>query len=111
MLRRVSEEHPKQWEWLIPALLFAYREAVQKSTGFSPFQLLYWRKVRGPLSTLKENMVKRNRCEEIKTTYHYVTDLRERMEDTCEIVRSALQERRKPTRRKLIQNVRTVRSR
>ena len=54
MLRRVSEEKPRQWDRYIPALLFAYRDSVQESTGFSPFQLLYGRHVIGPLSILKE---------------------------------------------------------
>ena len=54
MLRKLSEEQPKQWDRYIPALLFAYRETVQESTGFSPFQLLYGRHVRGPLSILKQ---------------------------------------------------------
>ena len=47
MLRRVSEEQPRLWDRYIPSLLFAYRESVQESTGFSPFQLLYGRQVRG----------------------------------------------------------------
>ncbi len=35
-------------------LLFAYREVPQCSTGFSPFELLFGRQVRGPLDVLKE---------------------------------------------------------
>ena len=54
MLRRVSEEQPKMWDRFIPSLMFAYRESVQESTGFSPFQLLYGRQARGPLSILKQ---------------------------------------------------------
>ena len=38
----------------LPYLLFAYREVPQESTGFSPFELLYGRKVRGPLDVLRE---------------------------------------------------------
>ena len=34
--------------------LFAYREVSQESIGFSPFQLLYGRSVRGPGTILKE---------------------------------------------------------
>ena len=38
----------KDWDNLIPYLLFAYREVPQSSTGFSPFELLYGRQVQGP---------------------------------------------------------------
>ena len=31
----------KNWDTLLPYLLFAYREVPQSSTGFSPFELLY----------------------------------------------------------------------
>ena len=34
MLKRLCEEQPKQWHWYIIALLFAYREVPQESTGF-----------------------------------------------------------------------------
>ena len=78
MLRRVCEEKPRQWNRFIPALLFAYRESVQESTGFWPFQLLYGRQVRGPLTILKELWTKEIENEEIKTMYQYVVDLRER---------------------------------
>ena len=39
---------------MLPYVLFAYREVPQSSTGFSPFELLYGREVRGPLDILKE---------------------------------------------------------
>ena len=34
--------------------LFAAREAVQESLGFSPFELIFGHSVRGPLSLMKE---------------------------------------------------------
>ena len=36
----------KDWDQLLPYLLFAYREVPQSSTGFSPFELLYGRTVK-----------------------------------------------------------------
>ena len=44
----------KNWDELLPYLLFAYREVPQVSTGFSPFKLVYGRPVRGPLDILRE---------------------------------------------------------
>ena len=39
MLRKMCEEKPRDWDRHLPALLFAYREVPQVSTGFSPFEL------------------------------------------------------------------------
>ncbi|CAB4041645.1 zinc finger [Paramuricea clavata] len=47
MLKKLCSEQPKQWPRYINALLFAYRKVPQGSTGFSPFELLYGRTVRG----------------------------------------------------------------
>ena len=41
MLRKTASEDGKDWDRMIPYLLFAYREVPQSSTGFSPFELLY----------------------------------------------------------------------
>ena len=54
MLRKFAREAPQSWDELLPFLLFAYREVPQASTGFSPFQLLYGRHVRGPLDIVRE---------------------------------------------------------
>ena len=40
------------WDTYLPYVLFAYREVPQESTVFSPFQLLYGRRARGPLDVL-----------------------------------------------------------
>ena len=48
MLRKYATESGKEWDKLLPYLLFAYREIAQSSTGFSPFELLCGRSVRGP---------------------------------------------------------------
>ena len=54
MLQRVATDEGKDWDRLIPYLLFAYWEVPQVSTGFSLFGLLYGRAMRGPLDILKE---------------------------------------------------------
>ena len=55
MLRTAATNEGKDWDKLVPYLLFAYREVLQASTGFSQFELLYGRNVRGPLDLLKES--------------------------------------------------------
>lgn len=90
MLRRLCSEQPRQWHRYINALLFAYREVPQESTGFAPFELLYGRSVRGPMHILKELWTKEVDVPEVKTSYQYVFELRERLEETLKIAQEEL---------------------
>ena len=54
MLRKFVADSGADWDEWLPYLLFGYREVPMSSTGFSTFELLYGRKVRGPLDILKE---------------------------------------------------------
>ena len=69
MLRKAATEEGKDWDKLLPYLLFAYREVPQASTGFSPFELLYGRQVRGPLDVLKESWEADKRSSESVVSY------------------------------------------
>nr|KAG5697202.1 hypothetical protein BaRGS_028938 [Batillaria attramentaria] len=89
MLRKLCQDRPRDWDRFVPALLFAYREVPQESLGFSPFELLYGRTVRGPLKILKEAWTQDSN-EEVKTTVQYVLDLRERLEAMGELARKNL---------------------
>ena len=57
MLRKYCHDNTKNWEELLPFLLFCTRDTIQASLGFSPFQLIYGHEVRGPLALLKHNCV------------------------------------------------------
>ena len=48
MLKKLCEEKPRDWDSYLSPLLFAYREVPQETLGFSPFELLYGRSIRGP---------------------------------------------------------------
>ena len=91
MLKRLCQDQPKQWHRLINPVLFAYREVPQKSTGFSPFQLLYGRSVRGPGTILKALWTKEVNIPEVKTSYEYVTELHECLEDSLKLAQEELQ--------------------
>ena len=91
MLKRLCSEQPRQWHRYINPLLFAYREVPQESTGFSPFELLYGRAVRGPMLILKELWTKEVEEPEIKNSYQYVFELREKLEDTLKLAHTELQ--------------------
>ncbi|XP_042150102.1 uncharacterized protein LOC121838101 [Ixodes scapularis] len=91
MLRRMCQERPKDWDRYLPALLFAYREVPQSSLKFSPFELLYGRRVRGPLAILREVWSNEAMKKETKTSYGYVLELREKLEETCELAHRCLE--------------------
>ena len=99
MLRRLCQDQPKQCARLINPVLFAYREVPQESTGFSPFQLLYGRSVRGPGTILKELWTKEVNIPEVKSSYEYVTELRERLEDSLKLAQEELEKSQKRYKR------------
>lgn len=47
MLRKHCRESQKDWDDGVPFVLFAAREAVQESLGFSPAELAFGHEVRG----------------------------------------------------------------
>ena len=57
---------------------------------FCPFELLYGRTVRGPMTILRELWTKEQSSAEIRTTYQYILDLRNRLEETCGLVKDLL---------------------
>ena len=89
MLRKMCQEKPQDWDRYIQAVLFAYREVPQTSTGFSPFELLYGRTVRGPMQILKALWTDEEDSE-VKNTYQYIIDLKNRLEETCKLARESL---------------------
>ena len=54
MLKKFVRERVQTWDKYLPYMLFACREVPCQSTSFSPFELLYGRTVRGPLTVIKE---------------------------------------------------------
>ncbi len=54
LLRAYCTELSADWEEGLPWLLLAAREVVQESTGFSPNDLVFGHKVRGPLAVLQD---------------------------------------------------------
>uniref|UniRef100_A0A8C5QCI0 Gypsy retrotransposon integrase-like protein 1 n=1 Tax=Leptobrachium leishanense TaxID=445787 RepID=A0A8C5QCI0_9ANUR len=79
MLWTFVESQGRDWERYLPHLLFAYREVPQESTGFSPFELLYGRRVRVPLALIRERW--EGKLGSSKTSVvEYVLKFRERMQ-------------------------------
>ena len=55
MMKAYCMEHGNDWDQSIHLHVFAMREAMQESLGFSPFELIFGRMVRGPLKLLKKS--------------------------------------------------------
>merc|ERR1711860_164834 len=91
MLRKLCDEKPNTWHRYLSACLFAYREVPQESTGFSPFELLYGRTVRGPMTILRNLWTsERDSTSEVSHASTYVLELRNRIEETCKLVQRNL---------------------
>ena len=89
MLQTMAAEKPSDWDRYIPALLFPYREVAQASLGFSLFELVYGRPVRGHMS-VRDIWADEDINEQTRTTYQYVLELRERLESTCKLTHDEL---------------------
>ena len=84
MLRKTACQEGKDWDRYIPYVLFAYREMPQETTGFSPFELLYGREVRGPLDVLKESWEPSSGSD--MSVVSHVLQMREKLEKMAEVV-------------------------
>lgn len=92
MLRKFIDDTGKDWDKWLPFLLFAYREVPQASTGFSPFELLYGRQVRGPLDMLKDNWVAGEATSKTTNIISYILQMRDKLESYREKVKEHMQD-------------------
>ena len=88
MIRSYCFDTEKDWDEGIHLLLFAVRESVQESLGFSPFELVFGHSVRGPLKLLKEKFLSNDGTP--LNLLQYVSDFRNRLSRACEVARSNL---------------------
>lgn len=89
MLKRVAAERPRDWDRYLVPLLFAFREVPQESLGFSPFELMYGWPVRGLMEVLSDLWVG-NHNPEVRNTYQYVLELREKLQESCRVAHDNL---------------------
>ena len=88
MLQRSVAESVKEWDKLIPFLLFAYRGVPQASTGFSPLRLVFGRTVRGPLNVLRETW--KHSCKTPESVASYVIRMRDQLSRMSDLVQENL---------------------
>lgn len=84
MLKKTLTGEKWGWDDMLPYVLFAYREVPQAILGFSPFELLYGRDVRGPMEILKEQWVQDPEMD--KDILTCVMDVRDRLQTARGIV-------------------------
>ncbi|RUA04547.1 MAG: hypothetical protein DSY43_06070 [Gammaproteobacteria bacterium] len=89
MLKKFAGEHVQTWDKYLPYLLFAYREVPTESTGYSPFELLYGRMVRGPLAVIKETWLERQPPND--NLLSHVLEIRKRLTTMQQVVQENME--------------------
>ncbi|KAL1258013.1 hypothetical protein QQF64_011257 [Cirrhinus molitorella] len=85
MLRRVTAEDRRDWDRMLPYVLFGVREVPQASTGFTPFELLFGRQPRGLLDVAREAW--EQQPPPYRTAVEHVKEMRERIDRVMPLVR------------------------
>ena len=83
----------KDWDRMLLYVLFAYRKVPQSSTGFSPFELLYGREVRGPLDVLREEWEASMKSDQ--SVLLHIMLVKEGLKEMSELVSENLKEAQK----------------
>ena len=78
MLRKYCFDTDENWDVGLPFVVFASREAVQESLGFSPAELTFGHTPSGPLRALKERFLCFNESSK-KSEKVYVNDFRKHL--------------------------------
>ena len=84
-LRKLTQKSSDDWDACIPYLMWAYRGTVHASTGYSPFELMYGRRMRDGLDVLADIWNEEKDTDPI-AVIEYLRKLRERMQQAQVIV-------------------------
>ncbi|XP_047479369.1 uncharacterized protein LOC125032316 [Penaeus chinensis] len=90
MLKKYCLETGNSWDENIHFLLFALRECPQESLGYSPFELLYGRQIRGPLKVLKDQWFSDSSDSPNQTVASYIDNLRAKLSEARKLALSNL---------------------
>uniref|UniRef100_A0A8C2DF58 Integrase catalytic domain-containing protein n=1 Tax=Cyprinus carpio TaxID=7962 RepID=A0A8C2DF58_CYPCA len=89
MLKKYCMDTARDWDEGVPLVLFAVRETVQESLGFSPAELVFGHQVRGPLKVLKEQILTADSCPKTNVL-DYVSTFRDRLHTAWSLARESL---------------------
>ncbi|XP_071941068.1 uncharacterized protein [Antedon mediterranea] len=90
MIKSLTPEQFNEWDRYVPLFLFAYRDAQQESTGFTPFELVFAHEVKTPLRLLKDSMT--NTIDNKQPISHYISDLQDKLRVVNDIARTNLKQ-------------------
>ena len=76
------------WDESVHLLLFAVRESMHESLGFSPFGLVFGHSVRGPLTLFKDKLLSHDDVS--LNLLQYVSDFRTKLSNAYEMAKSNL---------------------
>ena len=89
-LRKLIMEQTKEWDRFLVPLLFALRDGAHEGYGFTLFELVYGRTIRGPMKILRELWTKYKVEEETRDEYQCMLNLQETISDTNRIAQEDL---------------------
>ena len=84
MLKALSEKEKKDWKRHLPKLAFAYNSTINKTTGYSPFYLLFGRQSILPIDTVFSSVTSRD--VKRKSYREFVDDWKNSMSEARDIV-------------------------
>ena len=79
LLRKLTQDPNAEWDKCLPYVLWAYRGTIHKTTGFSPYELLFSRDMKMPLDQMVRYWKGKGKENEIGVT-EYIQTLRVNMQ-------------------------------
>lgn len=91
MLKAIPESEKKNWKIHLPQLMFAYNSTIHKSTGFTPFYLMFGRESKLPIDCILPIMTKplKNKSHE-----EFVRNWQKSMKEALQIANAQMQKSR-----------------
>ena len=89
MLCTLSEKAKRDWKTHLPKMAFAYNSTIHKSTGFSPFKLMFGRESALPIDFVFQGV---DREPKLKNKSHdqFLKEWGESMEEACKVAREKM---------------------
>ena len=84
---------------------FAYREILQASTGFSPFELIYGHNVRSPLAVLRESW-ESGESQDVSVAAH-VLQIRDQLQQMSDLVEQNMRKSQADQKKRYDRNARS----
>ena len=91
MLKALSEPAKKDWKSHLPKLAFAYNSTENKTTGFSPFYLMFGRESKLPIDLMFQDVEVGERIQN-KSHQQFVKDWKEAMKEAMHLAQTNMKQ-------------------